>query len=48
MIWRLLRRQPLVGGYEFDLLILGVAVALLTIGGGAFALDKLSFFGLLY
>lgn len=33
-----------VGGWEFDLLILGVAILLLTTGAGAFSLDQL--FGL--
>ncbi|MCS7145808.1 MAG: DoxX family protein [Nitrososphaerota archaeon] len=30
-----------VGGWEFDLLILGVAILLLIIGGGALSLDSL-------
>ena len=38
-------RQGLVGGYEFDLLILGAALLLATIGGGAYDLD--SFLGIL-
>jgi uncharacterized membrane protein YphA (DoxX/SURF4 family) len=34
-----------VGGYEFELLILASALALLSLGAGAFSLDK--FFGFL-
>lgn len=33
------RRNRLVGGYEFELLILAAALALATIGGGSFGLD---------
>lgn len=37
-IWKIIRRQPFVGGFELDLLILGVALLLLTQGAGAFSL----------
>ena len=33
--------KGLVGGYEFDLLILAAAFALITLGGGAWSLDSL-------
>lgn len=35
------RFKQFVGGYEFDLLILACALALLSVGGGAFGLDGL-------
>ncbi|MBU6500213.1 MAG: DoxX family protein [Patescibacteria group bacterium] len=35
-LWKIFKRQPLVGGWEFDLLILAVAISLLTLGGGGF------------
>jgi putative oxidoreductase len=40
MIWRLARKQPLVGGYELDLLILAGAVVLLTQGAGPVSFDR--------
>lgn len=39
-IWKIIRRQPFVGGLELDLLILGAALVLLTQGAGALSLDK--------
>lgn len=44
-IWKIIKRQPFVGGFEFDLLLLAVALALLTLGAGAFSLDRIIFFG---
>ncbi len=38
-------RKGFVGGYEFDLLILASAIALIVLGGGQYGLDN--FFGLL-
>ena len=38
-IWKLKFKQGLVGGYEFDLALLAVALALLVLGPGAFSLD---------
>lgn len=40
IIWKFLRKQPFVGGSEFDFLILAAALVLFTIGGGAFSLDR--------
>lgn len=37
-------KKGLKGGYEFDLLILAAALALLTLGSGALSVDK--FFGI--
>ncbi len=42
-IWKIIRRQPFVGGLEYDLLILGVALLILAQGAGAFSLDKYLF-----
>lgn len=44
-VWKIAKRQPFVGGFEFDLLILAVAITLLTLGGGMFSLDRYFFFG---
>ncbi len=41
--WRISKKHPFVGGFEFDLLILGAALALLTLGAGAFSLDRYLF-----
>ena len=38
-IWKLKFKQGLVGGYEFDLALLAMALALLVLGPGAFSLD---------
>jgi len=38
-IWKLLRRQKLAGGYEFELLLLVSLLALTTLGGGLYSLD---------
>lgn len=38
-------KKGLMGGYEFDLLILAALLALIVLGGGSFGAD--SFFGLL-
>jgi putative oxidoreductase len=46
IIWKLAKGMPLVGGWEFDLLILAAAVTLLFLGGGIYALDKVFFIGL--
>ena len=39
LAWRLKRRDSFVGGWELDLVVLGALFALLTLGGGAYALD---------
>ncbi|HVO28595.1 MAG TPA: DoxX family protein [Candidatus Paceibacterota bacterium] len=41
LIWRWAKRSPLVGGWEFDLLILAAVIALFALGGGAFSLDRI-------
>ena len=41
IILKVKRSKGLVGGYEFDLLIIAVALILFTIGGGAFGLDNI-------
>ncbi|MEK9180574.1 MAG: DoxX family protein [Patescibacteria group bacterium] len=42
--WRIfLKRHALVGGFELDLIILGSALALVALGGGAWSLER--FFG---
>ena len=43
VVWRTLRKQPFVGGSELDALILAAALVLLTIGGGAYSLDRYLF-----
>ena len=45
IILKVNRGKGLVGGFEFDLVILGAAFALATLGGGAWSLDQ--FFGLI-
>ena len=41
IILKLKWRAGFIGGYEFDLLILGTALLLATVGGGAYDLDAL-------
>ena len=41
IILKVKRGKGFAGGYEFDLLIIAVALILLTIGGGAFGLDNI-------
>ncbi len=43
LVWRWSKRSPFVGGWELDLLILAGAVALFSLGGGAFSLDRMLF-----
>ena len=40
IVWKLMRKQPFVGGSELDFLILAAALVLLTIGAGTFSLDR--------
>lgn len=44
-IWKWSRREPLVGGYELDLLILAAALTVLFLGAGAFSLDHFYLLG---
>lgn len=44
IILKVNRQKGFVGGYEFDLLILAAALALVTLGSGTYALDD--YFGL--
>jgi putative oxidoreductase len=46
LIWRWAKKMPFVGGWEFDLLILACAIALFSLGGGAYSVDRI-FFGIL-
>lgn len=39
-LWKIKRGQKLVGGFEFDLLLVAVGLLLATFGGGAYALDN--------
>jgi putative oxidoreductase len=45
VIWKIKRGQPFVGGLEFDLALLAVALSLVTLGGGAFSADYYLFLG---
>ena len=47
LVWRFSKKSPFVGGWEIDLLILGGVIALFFLGGGAYALDKIFFLGLI-
>ena len=38
-IWKIIRRQKLIGGYELDLALLVSLLVLATIGGGIYSLD---------
>ncbi|MGC9599354.1 MAG: DoxX family protein [Minisyncoccia bacterium] len=46
VVWKLVKRQPFVGGWEFDLLILAALLVLALNGAGAYSLDRLFLFGL--
>ncbi len=39
IFWKIGKKQPFVGGWEFDLLILVALAALLALDGGAYSLD---------
>jgi len=41
IILKINAKKGLVGGYEFDLLILGASLALLTLSGGSMSLDNI-------
>lgn len=43
LLWRWSRRQPFVGGWELDLLVLAAAITLFSLGGGAWSLDRILF-----
>ncbi|MCL5733073.1 MAG: DoxX family protein [Patescibacteria group bacterium] len=43
VIWKIIRKQKFVGGFEFDLLIWATALLLLTQGAGMFSLDRFFF-----
>lgn len=44
-VWKILKRQGFVGGFEFELLIFVAVLALLTLGAGAISLDRFLFLG---
>ena len=41
--WKIVKRMPFVGGWEFDLLILAGVIVLFSLGGSAWSLDRLLF-----
>jgi len=45
IVWKLARRQPFVGGWEFDLIILAGLLVLAANGSGAYSLDRTFFIG---
>jgi len=45
LIWKISKRNPFVGGWEFDLLILAAILVLLLNGGGSYSLDRSYFLG---
>ena len=44
-LWKVKRGQGLIGGYEFDLTLLAIALFLATVGAGVYSLDFYWFFG---
>jgi putative oxidoreductase len=40
ILWKLKNKEKFVGGWEFDAVLLGVAILLVFLGGGMFALDQ--------
>jgi len=44
-VWKGKRGQGFVGGYEFDLILLTVALVFATVGAGVYSLDFYWFFG---
>ena len=47
IIWKILKKSPIVGGLELDLLIWGIAVLLSVQGAGTISLDQSIFSNLL-
>ena len=45
LIWKVKGRQPFIGGVELDLLLFAAALCLMTLGAGAFSLDRYFFLG---
>ena len=45
VVWKLAKRQPFVGGWEFDLIVLAGLLVLVANGGGAYSLDRTFFIG---
>lgn len=45
IVWKLAKRQPFVGGWELDLLILAALLVLILNGGGAYSIDRTFFLG---
>lgn len=43
IIWRMIKKHTFIGAIELDLIILAASLALLTLGGGAFSLDRYLF-----
>jgi uncharacterized membrane protein YphA (DoxX/SURF4 family) len=39
-IWKIARKKPLVGGWDLDILALGIALVLTTIGAGMHSVDR--------
>ena len=48
IIWKILKKSPIVGGLELDLLIWAIAVLLAVHGAGTISLDQSIFFGDFY
>ena len=45
IVWKLAERQPFVGGWELDLLILTALLVLVANGSGAYSLDRAFYLG---
>lgn len=45
LIWKIPKRSPFVGGWEFDLLIFAALLVLLLNGSGSYSLDRSYFLG---
>lgn len=41
LIWKMKEGKNFVGGWEFDFILLGIAILLLVLGGGEFSLEHL-------
>jgi putative oxidoreductase len=45
LIWRIAKKHAFVGGWELDLLMLGSAILLLSVGAGGYSADTSLFLG---
>ena len=45
IVWRLRTHAPFVGGWELDLLVLAMLIALILLGAGAYSLDRMFLIG---